>query len=368
MPSEVCIYEDLIAAFRVWDAAWDAEAENRVSKLVINRLVAGLLLLALGGCGGQATDAITVAGTTFPNTTGEEHWLTFQRNVESAETGSMDLRMLIYGQLGSEEQIVSGLRRGRVHFANLSALVASTIVPEFTLLYAPFLFDSEAEADYVYDNYLTELFRDMLAPHDLHLMTWYEIGFLNVYGKTPIIVPDDAIGKRFRVGNSEAARLFAEAIGGDVIPLGYGEVVSSLQTGLIEAGENSISLYARTGIAGEAPHVTITEHSFGISLIVTRKSWWDSLTGIERQVLTDAFPAIEETRRGVRVEAMADLENGIEMGIVVHELTPVQAAQWRLATAGVTRRLVRSTRGRSAEILELIDTGKREFAESQAAD
>jgi hypothetical protein len=85
-------------------------------------------------------------------------------------------------------------------------------------------------------------------------------------------------------------------------------------------------------------------------------------------VLTDAFPAIEETRRGVRMEAMADLENGIEMGIVVHELTPVQAAQWRLATAGVTRRLVRSTRGRSAEILELIDTGKREFADLHAAD
>ena len=340
-----------------------------MSKLVINRPFIGVaLLLALAGCGGQETGAITVAGTTFPNTTGEEHWLTFQQNVESAETGSMDLRMLIYGQLGSEEQIVSGLRRGRVHFANLSALVASTIVPEFTILYAPYLFDSEAEADYVYDTYLTGLFREMLAPHDLHLMTWYEIGFLNVYGKTPIIVPDDAIGKRFRVGNSEAARLFAEAIGGDVIPLGYGEVVSSLQTGLIEAGENSISLYARTGIAGEAPHVTMTEHSFGISIIVTRKSWWDSLSEVERAVLTDAFPAIDESRRAVRAEMRADLESGVEMGIIVHELTPTELAQWRLATAEVTGRLVRSTRGRSAEILELIDTGKREFAESQAAD
>ena len=107
------------------------------------------LLLVLGGCSGQSKDAITVAGTTFPNTIGEQHWLTFQQNIQDAGTEGLDLRMLIYGQLGSEEQIVSGLRRGRVHFANLSALVASTIVPEFTLLYAPYLFDSEAEADYV---------------------------------------------------------------------------------------------------------------------------------------------------------------------------------------------------------------------------
>ncbi len=68
------------------------------------------------------------------------------------------------------------------------------------------------------------------------------------------------------------------------------------------------------------------------------------------------------------MEAIADLENGIEMGIVVHELTPVQAAQWRLATAEVTRRLVRSTGGRSIEILEIIEAGKREFAESQVAE
>ena len=38
--------------------------------------------------------------------------------------------MLIYGELGTEEQIVSGLRRGRVHFANLSANIAATVVPD----------------------------------------------------------------------------------------------------------------------------------------------------------------------------------------------------------------------------------------------
>ena len=208
----------------------------------------------------------------------------------------------------------------------------------------------------------------MLAEHDLHLLTWYEIGFLNVYGKTPIIVPEDASGKRFRVGSSEAARLFAQAISADVIPLGYGEVVSSLQTGLIEAGENSISTYARTGIAGEAPHVTLTQHSFGISVIVTRKSWWDSLSNAHRQLLTGAFPAIEETRRGVRMEAMADLESGIEMGIVVHQPRLAQLEQWRAVTADVTGILVESTGGRSAEILQIIEAGKKEFAISQVVD
>ena len=67
---------------------------------------------------------------------------------------------------------------------------------------------------------------------------------------------------------SLSARLFAQSIGADMIPLGYGEIVPSLQTGLIDAGENSISLYARTGISAEAPYLTLTRHVFGMSVIV----------------------------------------------------------------------------------------------------
>ena len=52
-------------------------------------------------------------------------------------------------------------------------------------------------------------------------------------------------------------------VGADVIPLGFGEIVSSLQTGLIEAGENAVSLYARTGISDESPHFSLTKHASG---------------------------------------------------------------------------------------------------------
>lgn len=314
------------------------------------------------GCGGRGPEKITVAGTTFPNTVGEEHWLDFERNVERLSDGGMPLRMLIYGQLGSEEQLVSGIRRGRIHFANLSAMVISTFIPETALLYAPYLFTSEAEADYVYDKYLTDFFRGLLAEKDLYLLTWYEIGFLNVYAKIPLLTPNDAEGRRFRVGASEAARLFAEAIGADVIPMGFAEVVSSLQTGLIEAGENSVSLYARTGIAGEAPHLTLTEHSFGVSLIVTRKSWWDGLSAEERGVLTEAYPAIADSRAATRAETSADLLDGKVLGIIVHELSGAQRLAWERATRDVTAQLVENIGGRAGEVYALVQQGRREFA------
>ena len=319
-----------------------------------------LIGLLAAGCQSDNSAVINLGGTATPNTPGEAIWLTFKKDAEAASQGRLDLRPLIYGQLGSEEQVLSGLRRGRIQFANLSAQVTSTIVPELSLLYAPYLFENEAEADYIYDGYLTDIFRQLLAEHNLHLLTWYEIGFHSVYAKEPLILPADANGRRFRVSNSLNARLFAESIGADVIPLGFGEIVSGLQTGLIEAGENSVSLYARTGISDEAPHLTMTRHAFGMSVILTKKDWWDGLADQDRRILEESFPSIDKSRDATRAQNIVDLEDA-ELNIQIHELTAAQQLEWRQQSAAVTERLLETIGGRSRDIYELILNGKADY-------
>lgn len=332
---------------------------------------AALLLgaLLLGSC--QPDDGarvVTLGGTATPNTPGEAMWLGFRDRVEAAAPGRIRFRPLIHGQLGSEEQLLGSLRRGRIQYANLSAQSVSTLVPELALLYAPYLFASYAEADYVYDNYLTPIYRDLLAEQGLHFITWYEIGFHHVYGKQAIILPGDAVGRRFRVSSALNARLFAAALGADVIPLGFGDIVSSLQTGLIAAGENSVSLYSRTGIAGEAPHLTLTGHSFGVSVIVSEKRWWDALPADDRALLTGAFPGIDETRRSIRQQTEEDLALGEAIGITVHVLEESQREQWRRATAGVTEQLISALGGRSRDIHATIQQGRAEYRRRGGVD
>ncbi len=309
----------------------------------------------------DGAEVVTVGGTTTPNTPGEATWLEFRDRVESAAEGRIRFRPLIYGQLGSEEQLLSSLRRGRIQYANLSAQSVATLVPELSLLYAPYLFADYAEADFIYDRYLTDIYRELLQEKDLHLITWYEIGFHHVYAREPIILPADAVGRRFRVSTSLNARLFAEAIGADVIPLGFGDIVSSLQTGLIAAGENAVSLYSRTGIAGEAPHLTLTAHNFGVSVIVTQKQWWDGLPEADRRLLAGTFPGIEATRRAIRQQTNDDLALGDQIGITVHPLNDEQLAQWRQATAAVTGRLIAALGGRTEEIHATIQRARVEY-------
>ena len=322
-----------------------------------------LMLLVLSCDSSTESDVIemTVAGTAIPNTVGETHFLNFKTAVDAQSQGTLKLKMLVHGQLGSEENLVSGLRRNRIHFANLSAIITSTLIPETALLYAPYLFDNEEEADFVYDNYLTQIFTELLAAKGLQFISWSEIGFHNVYGKEPILLPEHAKGKRYRVSASLSSRYFAEAIGADVIPMGYAEIVQSLQTGLIEAGDNSVALYAKRGIDQEAPHYTLTQHSLGMSIMVARKIWWDQLTPRQQQIITNAWPEAKILRQSLRAEVARDLANAASLGIVVHALSASDRELWKQATQGQAERLALAIGGQATEVLDLISEGKKQF-------
>lgn len=331
-------------------------------------MAAAALALAVTAAASAAPLEMIVGGTAFRNTEGERLWLGFRDRLLADKATGIAPRMLIYGELGTEEQIVSGLRRGRVHFANLSGNIAATVVPEVSLLYLPYLFDDQAEADFVLDRYLTPEFERLFAARGLVFISWFEIGFHQVYSRNkPILAPADARGVRFRVAASESAQQFARAIGADVIPLPYADIVPSLQTGLIEAGENAVSLYARSGIAPEAPHLTLTSHSLGMSVIVAQKRFWDRLRPEQQRAVRAAFPGIGESRKAIRGEVQRDLEQAAKLRFQVHRLTPAQRRQWSEATRPTHPALLRAIGGDAERLYRVALDGKKAFAAQPAA-
>ncbi len=330
-----------------------------------------LSMLGLAAAAAPASDRpleVVVAGTSFRGTAGEQQWIDFEKRAKAASRGAIRMKMLVRGELGPEEQIVSGLRRGRVNYANLSALSASTIVPEISVLYAPYLFDSEAESDFVFDTYLVPEFRKLFAQRGLEFIVFYELGFQQLWSrKKPILVPADARGVRFRVSAGKSSEIFGRAIGADLIPVSFADLLPSLQTGLVEAGENGITLYARTGTAGEAPHLSLTNHGLALSVIVADKRWWDRLQPAQQKILRESFPTAQWIRNATRAEIAGDLRDAAKLKIKVHRLTPAQRAEWVRALRGSQAELVRATGGDSQRIYDGVLAAKKAFAARAAA-
>ena len=334
-----------------------------MSPKINHSFVLVLMVFLLSGCDSPKEEtglSMTVGGTGIPNTVGVKHFFDFEQSVKE-KLPEIKTKMLVYGQLGSEENLVSGLRRNRVQFANLSAIIVSTLVPETALLYAPYLFDSPEEADFIYDNYLTPIFTEMLDRKGLRFIAWSEIGFHHVYSKSPVLKPDDLKGVRYRVSASLSSRYFGEAVGADLIPMGYGEIVQSLQTDLITSGDNSIALYVKTGKEQEAPHYTLTQHSLGMSVMVARKEWWNNLTQKQQQAIESSWPDPMNARLELREEEAENLKNAETMGIKVYRLSQAERELWKSATSGQAKRLAKEIGGRSEEILALVIKGKEDY-------
>ncbi|MBT5242206.1 MAG: TRAP transporter substrate-binding protein DctP [Rhodospirillaceae bacterium] len=333
---------------------------------ILHRLAAiiGFVLVSILPLESHAV-VVTVGGTGVKDTAGDKKWLTYQANVEAAGDADLEMRMLIYGELGSEDVLVNGIRRGRIQVANWSGLATTIVVPEMAMLYTPFLFDNYSEADFIMDNYLFAAYSKLLAEQDVHLIQWDEIGFNQVYGKTPIIAPVDAQGVRFRTSSSESARLFAEAIGADAIPLGFMDIVTGLQTGLVDSGESAIIMYVPTGISGEANHLTLTDHSFATSIIVMKKSWIERRPEAQKRILLDSFIDVNDGREWTRDEWKTFLDENEKWGFTTHRIATEQRDVWKEAVAPVSRRLIDGIGGDAQLIWDLVQEGKAAFAAQQ---
>ena len=305
--------------------------------------------------------SFTVGGTGVKNTAGEEKWLTFERNIKKLSNNEIKVKMLIYGELGPEENLVSGIRRGRIHVANWSGLAGSTVVPELSMLYAPFLFDNYEEADFIMDNFLFKAYSELLSKKNVFFISWDEIGFNQVYSKDPILYPSDMQGIRFRIASSESSRLFARALGADAIPTGFTDIVTGLQTGLIESGENAIIMYAPTGIAAEATNLLLTDHSFATSIIVARKKWLDKLSIKHQKVIKGAYLDKDISRKWTREEISSFLKDNQKWGFTINKLSKNQRSEWKKSTSQVTKKLIEKIGGESSLIWDLVQEGKKEF-------
>ncbi len=165
---------------------------------------------------------------------------------------------------------------------------------------------------------------------------------------------------------SKSAELLGRSIGADLIPLPFADIIPSLQTGLIEAGENGVTLYSRTGTAPEAPHLTITDHSLAMSIIVADKRWWDRLEPRYQKILRESFPGAAQIRRDVRAEIEADYAQAAKLKYRVYRLTPAQRAQWMATTRTADKALLAAAGGDSVRLHAGIQQARKAFATSRA--
>jgi TRAP-type C4-dicarboxylate transport system substrate-binding protein len=301
---------------------------------IVNELVRklGFALLVAATVATQASAQIVIKlGTIAPE--GSVWSDALQRIAQGwreASAGKVELRIYAGGVLGGEDELVRKMQRRVIDAVTLSGSGLPTLDVSFDCLNMPLLFQSTDDLDYVRDRLSPEIER-RLEKKGFLVLNWAIAGWVHIFSREPIRVPADLRRQRFWMtsGYPELEKVYKD-FGMKVVPLPTTEMLTSLQTGLIDA-------------TAAPPLFALLDRSFQVANHMLDLNWGalNAATVVNAQVWAripaDLRPRLVEIARQQGV-AMRDVgrkagDDAVremkKRGLTVVELTESERALWR---------------------------------------
>jgi len=247
---------------------------------------------------------------------------TFSQKLTEMSKGTLAIRQFPSAALGQEPEMAQKIRAGDIDFALNATANTSTVVPQAGVFSLHYIFrDQDHLARSMNDRAINETFKKMIVENttgarSLGLIT---LGFRNMYSKFPVRSVGDIAGKKVRVQATKTEDAFFSAYKAVPIHMPFGQVYTSLQTGLVDIAENGFDIVLKNKHYEAAPVVSKTEHEANCNQLWMSQKTWDSLTDEQRGWVADAA---EHTRllaikKALELDAAA-AESLHKLGVKVH--------------------------------------------------
>jgi tripartite ATP-independent transporter DctP family solute receptor len=210
----------------------------------------------------------------------------FADKLKELSKGTMIIDQYPGAQLGQEPQLLQLVKAGDIDFAIISSANTATISPQAGVMSLHFLFRDEAHViKGLADPQVFEAIKTMIdeTTQGLHVIGTGSQGVRHIYSKKEVHKVDDIKGMKVRVQATATEDAMFPAYGAQTVHMPFGSVYTSLQTGVVEAAENSINVYLVNKHYEVAPVLSITEHEANNALVFVSDKLWQSLSAEQRQ-------------------------------------------------------------------------------------
>ncbi|MCX7659885.1 MAG: TRAP transporter substrate-binding protein [Caldimonas manganoxidans] len=203
------------------------------------------------------------------------------KKLETATNGRIKVQMFPGGVLGGEKEMIEQTQIGAIHLLRTSLGPIGPVVPEVNVFNMPFIFRNQAHMRAVLDGPIgTEMLDKISAsPARLVALAWMDSGSRSLYTKKPVRTPADLKGLKIRMMGNPLFVDTMNAMGGNGISMGYGEVFTALQTNVVDGAENNPpSYFTSNHYTTGAKYYTQTHHLMIPEVLVMSKVTWDKLS------------------------------------------------------------------------------------------
>ena len=301
------------------------------------QLAIAALLLGLIGAGAKAADQKTVFKASdvhpegYPTVQAVEN---MGKKLEAATGGRLSIQMYTSMQLGGEKEAIEQAQVGALQLARVSVGALGPVVDDLNVFNLPFLFRSTEHMEKVIDGPIGQELLDKVSNNAntrLIGLAWMDAGARSVYDtKKPIKSIDDLKGLKMRVMGNPMFVDMMNALGGNGVAMGYDQVFSALQTGVVDGAENNPPSFVFDNHYQVAKYYTLTEHLIVPEILVFSRATWDNLSkddqALIKKLAREAQLDERQLWKKVEEDAMAKMKtSGIEIDTIADK-TPFETA------------------------------------------
>ena len=308
-----------------------------IQRMRADRWLPGLIVAALlASCGGSSEQQVYVIKfphVTAPATPKGQTAQRFKELAESRFPGRVRVEVYPSAQLMEDSDAIEALAFGEVQMIAASLSLFDRFTHRFQIFDLPFLFpDLDAVERFQRSPMGRSLLGSLRDEGMLGLEFWHN-GMKQIGAPRPLRVPADAAGLKFRIMESDILQAQVQAFGGSPQKMAFGEVYQALQTGTVDAQENTWSNMYSSKFYEVQPFITETNHGYIGYFVATNRDFWESLPADIRSGLEEILDEVTEWGNARAAEInRADKQKIAESGrSQIIELTPDELAAWRQA-------------------------------------
>jgi tripartite ATP-independent transporter DctP family solute receptor len=243
-----------------------------VSKPIGRRaLLTGLGTAALAACRrttGTGPLVLRLSHSMAPGRTSLDSFgETFRRLAEQSTGGAVTIRVFPSGTLGQEREVVQQLQEGLVDFMVSGSAIWGSVAPKLQVLDFPFLWDDWAHVHRIVDGPMGRDLADYLeGTVRIRPLAWGDsFGFRHVVTRSRDVTETRHLaGLKIRTIQTPIYVKAVELMGASPTPMAFGEVYTSLQTGVIDGYEHDASTTLQQRFHEIAGFMAHTGHIAGV--------------------------------------------------------------------------------------------------------
>jgi len=298
------------------------------------RLLTAFLLLIMAGCASESADeaiVIKFPHVTAPATPKGQGAERLRQLVEERMGGRVVVEVYPSSQLMNDDDSLEALAFGEIQMIAVSLSKFDRLTKRFQVFDLPFLFeDLSAVEEFQNGSTGRDLLRTLEDKGFLGLGFWHN-GMKQFGAPQPLRLPDDAAGLKFRIMESDVLQAQILALDANPQKMALVEVYQALQSGAIDAQENTWSNIWSQNFYEVQDYVTESNHGYIGYLVAVNPEFWNGLPADIRSeleaIIAEVTAYVNDRAEAIDQEAREKVLASGKTTLI--ELNDEELAAWR---------------------------------------